>query len=143
VVGAGLGLGYVLSHSTVAWIIDLRYQPFAIAFAVVVLRAVRARERPVHELAGPLLWCGTVSYGLYLWHPIMLRAIQHTGWVTPGGSWPLSVYVLAGLSLPVAWLSWVLVEKPALALARTHWRPRAVGLSVTTARVLTSDGEAA
>ena len=69
-------------------------------------------------LAGqPMKWLGEVSYGIYLWHTVWLVVIA--GWVThrhwPGGFWSELVLDLA-MTLTVAWLSLVLVERPLMKL---------------------------
>ncbi|CAN5742479.1 trehalose corynomycolate mycolyl acetyltransferase TmaT [soil metagenome] len=67
----------------------------------------------------PLVWVGTVSYGLYLWHlDWMQRAVgseDRPGWVTtPMGDsnllWVLGVGL--GVGLLSAAVSWYLVEEP-------------------------------
>jgi peptidoglycan/LPS O-acetylase OafA/YrhL len=73
----------------------------------------------------PMRWLGTISYSLYLWHyPIMLAAREHLALLPAGHARPL-LFLLCTVpvSLLVAWLSWRLVEAPAMAWAR---RPRAV-----------------
>ena len=45
-------------------------------------------------------WFGTISYGLYLWHPILMAMSD---------SW-----LMIPLAVLVAWASWRIVEKPIL-----------------------------
>ena len=65
----------------------------------------------------PLLWCGLVSYSLYLWHPAIAQKIVYTdldeniGWVVPA-----VLTVIA--SLAVAAVSFYVIERPALRLGR-------------------------
>jgi peptidoglycan/LPS O-acetylase OafA/YrhL len=63
----------------------------------------------------------TLSFGIYLWHSPILKVL-HERWpashlTTPGGQ---TLYVLTGLTLSygAAWLSYRVVEKPALDLTR-------------------------
>ena len=65
----------------------------------------------------PLLWCGLVSYSLYLWHPAIAQKIIYTnldeniGWIVPA-----VLTVVA--SLVVAAISFYAIERPALRLGR-------------------------
>ena len=63
----------------------------------------------------------TLSFGLYLWHSPILKVL-HQHWptshlTTPAGQ---TLYALTGLTLAyaAAWLSYRLVEKPALGFTR-------------------------
>lgn len=60
-----------------------------------------------------MVWLGTVSYGLFLWH------LPITRWViswTPTGSFPVILAVSFTLSIGCAALSWYLVERPLMRL---------------------------
>ncbi|MCJ2179431.1 acyltransferase family protein [Novosphingobium album (ex Hu et al. 2023)] len=64
---------------------------------------------------------GDISYGLYLYHWPVQQAIRACAGA------PLSAQTMLGISVPIviaiAWMSWTIVEKPALALrARLRWR---------------------
>ena len=65
---------------------------------------------------------GTVSYGLFLWHlPVFTALYAVTGArVFSGGILPLLAVGLP-VSLLLAWLSWVCVERPAM-----RWAARSV-----------------
>jgi peptidoglycan/LPS O-acetylase OafA/YrhL len=81
----------------------------------------RWSPEPVSPVGRAMVWVGTVSYGLYLWHWLVMRAMY--GWwgapFAPTGafSWPLSTAVVFALSLPLAAASFSLVERPAMRLA--------------------------
>lgn len=70
----------------------------------------------------PARYLGEISYALYLWHfPLLPLAFRFTGTEEFSGRFWLNLIVLLGLAVPVAALSWHLVEQPALR-ARS-WRP--------------------
>ena len=79
-----------------------------------MLWSLAYRERRVLS-AKPVVWLGTVSFGVYLWHyPVMYALQLHERMperFVPGdraGSWAIT-FVLASLS-------WYFVEKPAMRL---------------------------
>lgn len=62
----------------------------------------------------PVVWLGLVSYGIYLWHRDLLLWIdQHGGqdWIPHFRFLSMLVMTLT-LTLPAAWLSYVLIERP-------------------------------
>lgn len=61
----------------------------------------------------PLLWVGSISYGIYLWHYPILGFVVRTG-ASAEGIFALSL----AATLAVAWLSCVLIETPMLALKK-------------------------
>ncbi|MEA2481208.1 MAG: hypothetical protein QOJ07_3130 [Thermoleophilaceae bacterium] len=65
----------------------------------------------------PLLWVGVVSYGLYLWHPAILRKMATAGWQDSLGTVGFGLVGLA-LSLVVAAASWYGLERWGLKLGR-------------------------
>ena len=73
-----------------------------------------------------VVWLGTVSYGLFLWHLPVLVAIQRLGWEHALRSQLVS-YTVIGLAATcvLAALSWYLVERPFLQLKAKPSRPPA------------------
>lgn len=76
-----------------------------------------------------------ISYGLYIWaFPIQQSlAVLAPAWLGPWGSAGIAL----ALTLPIAWLSWVVVERPAMGLRRpltAHWRRARARCMRTTER---------
>jgi peptidoglycan/LPS O-acetylase OafA/YrhL len=74
---------------------------FELAAVGMVAAAVTATALAEALAARPLVWLGTISYSIYLWH----EAIRWTF----GGAYPLGALPL---SIAVAWLSYRYVEQP-------------------------------
>ena len=100
----------------------------AFATAILILDVISARSWLAVVLAQPCLaWTGRISYGLYLWHfPVFFQLAV----LRAGSARDISYerVVLAWLvTFAAAAASYVLVERPALALkARFTWQSRAV-----------------
>lgn len=87
--------------------------------AVLVTDAVISARSPVKRLLefAPLVWVGTVSYGLYLWHyPIfrLLRDADFHGWALFAAGTAASLVVTA--------LSYYVMERPILKLKKRFER---------------------
>ena len=60
-------------------------------------------------------WLGEVSYGLYLWHPLVLTLVGR--WVARGSlsnATPVRLVIVVVVSLAVAHVSWTAIERPIL-----------------------------
>ncbi len=85
--------------------------------ALVVLPAALGPlgDRVVGPLLGwkPLEWIGTISYGMYLWHLMMVAFwIERTGGQAFAASfWPVLALTLVS-SIALGWLSFVIIEAP-------------------------------
>jgi peptidoglycan/LPS O-acetylase OafA/YrhL len=66
-----------------------------------------------------LAWIGVISYGVYLWHQTIIKQVGKWLALQPtfGGFLILLVLVMPSAVL-VGWISFRLIEKPALSLAR-------------------------
>ncbi len=102
---------------------------------VAVLGVVASSGRA--RLPRTVVALGEASYGLYLWHWLVLNVLRWAAaaagvstsiWTNQVGDWML----VAGLTFPIAWLSWTRVERPAMAWARGH---RAVPRTATVGAV--------
>jgi peptidoglycan/LPS O-acetylase OafA/YrhL len=130
---AAAGALLVLAHaawSETPWVLDgwrgaLRDLPAGIGFALVIGAVAAGRGRVVHGLGWrPIAGAGLISYGIYLWHLPLLLAVRKAG-LLPEPFVPRLAVVLA-LSVLLGWLSWRLVEGPAIAWAhRRTARPAA------------------
>lgn len=61
---------------------------------------------------GVLVWLGAISYSLYLWHAVVLRAISATPWRG------VTFSVWLAVTIVVSWLSYRYVEQPCIKLGR-------------------------
>ena len=104
----------------------------SIGFALLsggILCLARWSPEPSSPVGRVAVWVGTVSYGLYLWHWIVMRAMY--GWWgaafagTHVVSWPLATAVVFVLTLPVAAASWHFLEQPIMRRAAAWVKPAA------------------
>ncbi|MDF2045935.1 acyltransferase [Microbacterium sp. Kw_RZR3] len=89
--------------------------PLAAAVGLVAITGARHASIPLGT--PPLVFFGRLSYGLYLWHEVIL-------FTRPDGS-PITEtarVVAAVVSILIATVSWVLVERPALLLKKRFER---------------------
>jgi peptidoglycan/LPS O-acetylase OafA/YrhL len=107
-----------LTDLGLAQVAEWRRQPAAIAAAVVVAMALTARGRSWALFARVVAPLGTISYGIYLYHWVVLRVLvdRHVypldvpGWA----GLPAKVGLAIALTLPLAALSYWVVERPAM-----------------------------
>ena len=93
----------------------------ALLFAALILVVPHASLGRFAFGAKPLLWVGTISYGLYLWHYTVTRALSHTDYFSSLHGWSAFVVLgIAGLAAStfVAACSYFIVERPAMAFGK-------------------------
>jgi peptidoglycan/LPS O-acetylase OafA/YrhL len=104
-----------------------RHQLYTVIALALLLPAVFGSRSEARRRA-PLVALGTVSYGIYLYHvPVFLKLAEWRGLPrSPGG---LMLWLAMGIpaTLALAWLSWRLVERPAM-----RWRPRGRRVAAAT-----------
>jgi peptidoglycan/LPS O-acetylase OafA/YrhL len=63
----------------------------------------------------PMVWVGKISYALYLWHVPVFKIIKlHTSL-----PWQISLLLKFAITFILAWLSWIVVERKAIAIGKT------------------------
>ena len=80
----------------------------------IVQRALRHRS---------LVWIGTISYGVYLWHTVVIGKLLADHPIFDRGFWGASTVVgmAAAVTVLLAAASWYLVERPLLAWSRSRF----------------------
>jgi peptidoglycan/LPS O-acetylase OafA/YrhL len=88
---------------------------FACVVAVVIASGISDTENLVSRTLSlkPLVYAGRVSYGMYLWHPLVIWSIGSTSIL------PLRFVLVFAGTLAVAWASFRWIERPFL---RLKWR---------------------
>ena len=98
------------------WEETAKHLLYAASAVLFMLPAVlgTAEGRVARAMSAPWLrWLGLISYGIFLWHLLVLRLLFEVtdAPVFSGGfwwAWPVTV----ALTVPVAWASYRLVERP-------------------------------
>jgi len=93
-----------------------------LAFAIIVVASALAPRRVQWPLSNRAArWLGDVSFGVFLYHMIVVHLALEVVGIKPNGSWA-SMLEMAALVLPttllVAWLSAITVERPLRARIR-------------------------
>lgn len=95
------------------------FMGLAVALLIIGLCSEQLPERRLMTTR-PLLFVGTISYSLYLWHQLILMKLSRQPWIDAPTPYLLPALLLlgGGLSMLVAWLSWRCIERPFLRLGR-------------------------
>ena len=126
--------GSGLVGAAVAWHMSAYQQPWEVAqdlpaaagFALIIaaLTLGAGWQRPLS--AGPLHWLGERSYGIYLWHFVVILAWRRAGvWPPPDASFSdtmLAMGLVAPVAVALAAATYRWVELPAVAWARSRER---------------------
>jgi peptidoglycan/LPS O-acetylase OafA/YrhL len=105
------------SDSTVVF--DLSRQPWASPRG----SSCSPRSTASAPSAAPPAWlapAGLISYGLYLWHWVVVTVLVDRGIDAPG--WPLRTLLVLAITVPLATASWLLLERPLLRLTSRWWQ---------------------
>lgn len=116
--GAYLALGYLLPADPTAHIFKL------LLLAVTVISCAYTAPGLAHRLLGG----NDISYGVYIYHGLLINLFVAAGL---GGSYASGAQVIA-LTLLIGWLSWTLVERPMLARKQRGTQPLPSGSSFAT-----------
>jgi peptidoglycan/LPS O-acetylase OafA/YrhL len=99
------------------WLLRGGYTLVALAACVLIVDLKTSPAAPLRKLCewGPLVYLGRISYGLYLWHHVVME------WMKPSLEghffrWPILLFVGGGLSLAIAMVSYRFLEIPFLKL---------------------------
>jgi peptidoglycan/LPS O-acetylase OafA/YrhL len=113
-----------LGHSPANTLVALS---LALLLLLVVIPATRATPPVLVRVleARLLVWIGVLSYSLFLLHEPLIRWLNDRGLTLDGGRGLIVNIVIAlGVSFALSWVSYRLVERPAL-LLKSRTRPRA------------------
>ena len=114
----GVGLAMYVAFCFAGPVLATALVP-VVAF-LVVLPAVFAGTQLPHRLLGvyPLIWAGTISYAIYLYHATLMAWLNDHG----ANGWVSLFLVTTAVTLVVAAGSWYLLERPILEFKQTRRR---------------------
>ncbi len=102
------------------------WTPICSLSVFVVILAGAARLAIIDVIFGnrAMQLIGVISYGIYLWHIPVLKWLLDESWIgaMEGYQFPWLFLISAVLSFILATLSWVLVEKKAIASCHSYFK---------------------
>ncbi len=107
-------LGYAAFMALLVTFIDHRSLPFYLAYLpsrILLALATIAAAYSARPLSQKLLGGTDISYGIYIYHSIVINVMVQLGWMNSF----TTLFGVYAASIVLALLSWHLVEKPALA----------------------------
>ena len=121
------GVAYAMERSSSAFLVNNYQVVFVIASGLFLGTIVVAGPwlSPIVRVLAPI---GLISYGIYLWHDIVVEVIwKHSSIGFRGGpaAWLADCVLVAAITLPIAALSWFAVERPSMRRAAAWARRRA------------------
>ncbi len=114
-------LGAVGATAVPLLVYDGSRQLFAIASGIAIVLALT--RGPVVTAGRLLTWLGLISYGIYLWQGVVILVLERHAWIIPMRhtgvvSYAVHTALLFALTVPLAWTSWHVVERPLLRASR-------------------------
>ncbi|MDQ6804747.1 MAG: acyltransferase [Actinomycetota bacterium] len=119
------GAAYAMEQSSSTFLVNTYQTVFVLGSGLFLASIVVAGPwiRPFVRVLAPI---GLISYGIYLWHDIVVQMIwKHSSIGFTGGpvAWIGDCVLVAAITLPIAAVSWFGVERPSIRHA-TAWARR-------------------
>jgi peptidoglycan/LPS O-acetylase OafA/YrhL len=126
---AAFAAGFPAQHGDLflPWYGLLTHVALGVGSGLLVLAAIglgrrRRATTGSRRLGGSFLgWLGTISYGIYLWHPVLVQVANNHRERTLAGAGLLWLAVLGG-AIVLGAASWYLVERPSQQVLRAYER---------------------
>jgi peptidoglycan/LPS O-acetylase OafA/YrhL len=98
----------------------LKHLVYLVAAAAIVAPAALGGSDGISRALSTrwVVWCGTISYAVFLWHlPVMFAVQSGLDLALFSGHFWLILAVTLGVTIPISALSWYLLEHPVLRAA--------------------------
>jgi peptidoglycan/LPS O-acetylase OafA/YrhL len=139
------GAAYAMERSTSVLLVN-NYQVVFVLAAGLFLGTVVSAGPWIKPFARVLAPVGLISYGIYLWHDIVVQVIWHhssIGFKGGPAAWIADCVLVLAITLPIAALSWFTVERPVMRRAAAWARRRGPAAAAAAAAAAASDAGAA
>jgi peptidoglycan/LPS O-acetylase OafA/YrhL len=107
------------------WEWTIKHYLYGASAFFLLIPVMLGRSEPVGRVLGnrSMVWLGTVSYGVYLWHlPLLIALSRWLDWPTFGGNFVEMLLLTAVTATAVAAVSWYGLERPILRNFSRPWR---------------------